>query len=460
MVQVIQPRDIGAEIGQSFGGGLGKIAELGMRQQLTSRGLEALNNLGPNATFSDAAKAIAQGAAISPAIAEMAGPFLKGFADEKKRKAYENYYLQKNRLSESGGDVQPTSEIDQTRAQPENQQVVPQRGGGGKGAMRGIEDIGSGKPILSDQEKQDIIQANWDNIDAIPGRMREAEEAKIRVWKAQTEALQQRRALEQEEAQQVLQNTQSLMDKKGLSDYPIEMDRIAYNYYDALRQQDPNATPTEIWNKVGQRMDRMVDSIAAGKKIINSPRFRKDPQRRVGAARNWIEQYKRAFGDSKEIRDQIHTLLTEGGYTDEEATRLSRPLSQDQRSAFKNVKTPKSRKNISGFGSALNLEELDPLSEEDFQKASIQFVNSMVDNWSPTTSLLNLKSHLVRDKKFTDTEAFNMMDDLIEQLGQQGINLTEEQIQEIPMLGEPIRPGLWEYFQGRGVIEQLEPLVR
>jgi hypothetical protein len=450
MVQVIQPRDIGGEIGQAFGGGLSNIAQLKTRQEMAGRGLDALSALGEDATALDYAKALAKGAAVSPAIAEMAGPLYQAMIAEKKLKATEDLLSTKD----DGRARKPTDRADAGEPSPVD----------GRPGMRDVPEAGE-LPIgglLTNEEKEAIIKRNFNDPGKITAEIQAAENNKIQQQQNLLETQTRRREMEREEATEVMGRTHNLLREKGLisGDEPLpdRYNRIAYNYFDSERNRDPKATISELWNRAGKRLDRKIDDVAKQSRDLAAPRFRGNKNQRIEAASRWSQQHLKAYGNTKEDRDLLKGVFTENGWTPEEASRIVQPLSGSQKSVINRL--PKVRNQ--GIIEKAMEQVIDPrpLNEVQLRRTSDRFVDGMLKEFTPSTSLVNMKSRLVREKGFTDDEALSMITDLQDSLIQQGRQFTEEQINEIPFLGERVRPSLIDIFGGRSVYELGEPLAR
>ncbi len=506
MVQVIQPRDIGGEMGQAIGGGFGDAMKLLGQGAVTGGALDELTNLDTTKlTDQQIMGHVFKAVRFSPHLQKQAGDMAKLLIDRKKAaglaEVYEN--IAKQYKGKQGQDGQPLAEGAEILAETGG---LPQEGGPSVGApdqtisqgaqggfpqtpdMRTVPQIqdqpGTG-PLLSPETIQGIAQPliAAGAYAEIPKAIQKAEQTALKQRELQlqeVEALRKeqtlKRELEGELAQNVLSKTKDLLQKKGMTTQgsPImdqagnvvgtnqvvdeQWNRLAYKYFQDERGEPKNANKSDeqLWQNAGRRLESKINSIAAAGAEHYRPTWDFNKDRRAKSAQKWAQDHLKAYGNSKEDRELLKSVMMDNAWTREEASAIVQPTSPELEAVYKKIKgIPPAQ--LPGHPAQMRqVQASRPIRFDEFRE---KMVPELKKSFGPNESLVLLKSRLVRNKGLNDDEAIIVINEMQE--GKDGIRLQEHQITEENYLGRNVRPSPYDiFFSDRRAMEMMRPLIQ
>ncbi len=469
MVQILPQFDPGADIGKSFGGGVGDALKLLGQRQLGVQALEGLKGLDlENMTAGDIIAEVGKATVGLPQLARHSDKMVEALLREKRSGAAIEAQIKQAELREKGLPRGGVGEGVQPGAEG-----IAAGVSGAPGAGAGLESAGmrdmpllgettGREPLLSSEEISAITMPFIETGDTegmakalgdARGQAIKQRELQIQAQQARTQELTRRRELESELAQNVMARTNQLLKEKGLP--PGEQwSRLAYKYFTDERNKpkNKNASDEALWNESGRRLERKIEDIAGAGDKFYRPTFRRDKERRAKGAQKWAQDHLGAFGTGTEERALLKSVMMDGGWSRQEATSIVQPFSPGLEKAFNAI--PKFRAPIKDFVPGV----VPPTQAEIASKWADKAVPSLVGSFQPSDSLLLLKDRLVRDKGLSDDQAIQVIDQMRE--GEQGLKLQDHQVAEEAFLPENTRPSLYDLFQGRKTHELLGPLIK
>lgn len=507
MVQVLPRFDPARDIGQSFGSGLGDVLGLlGQRQMATS----ALENL-KNKDFSGMS---APEVFASLAQATTGIPHLQKQASELTQ-----LILQNERAKQAAESLQRGQRVAQGQGFPQadNLQVAPQvqealaslsmgkdtlpvaRGQQGQQAQQGYVPFQSGglqevpetkdrygaAGLLTPEETQYVIQQELSSGLATPETIRNAidraQENKLRsrelgIQESEVlqKELQMKRGLEKELSQNVLANTQKLLQSKGFESEVNnpEWERLSYDYFQSERAKDQRLAKEaaakgkeykgkpdlKLWQDAERRLERKIEDMAKGLENYGRPTFARDQAGKTKNTQNWIQKHLNTYGNTIESQEMLKTNLMRYGWSRAEATALVRPMSDALTKTIESLpKMPEAPLQMTELQAAMGGEQYEQKRQEYLDKVA----QRIGKNFKKQDSLYLLKNRLVRDKGFSNKDALALVNQMLDKNQKEPLRLSDHQIAEMSYLNENVIPSLIDLFmEDRSVKEWMEPLIK
>lgn len=489
MVQILPQHDPGKEIGQSLGSGFGDAMKLLGQRQLGMSALDNLANLdtkdmSPQQIMAEVGKATVG----LPHLQKQASDMVQVLLQQKQAEAM------REGLKRGAPDGQPRGQDDQPLAKPG---VTPQEGSLSAGqpqpsvgqplqqgaalATPGMRDVpqmqdqAGTEPLLSKNEIADIAEPFilTGDMAGMQTAISNAKDQKLKQRELQlqeTAALREeqaaKRALESELAQNVLGRTEKLMQSKGLpAGSPDEWKRLAYKYFQDERGKPNNrdVSDEQIWSEAGRRLEQKVEDLATAGSKHYRPTWEFNKDRRAKQAKDWAQKHLKTYGNNNEERQLLKSIMMDNGWSREESTAITQPLSDALDKTVKNLgKIPPPLTAMSANQAAIQ----GPRRDQQIQDYKDKIVPQLRDSFGPADSLFLLKANLVRNNNLSDDQAIEVINAMQEPYfdkegRQKQLSLQNHQIQDLNFLQENVSPSLYDvFFSDRRALEMMGPLVK
>lgn len=499
MVQVIQPRDIGGEMGQAIGGGFGDAMKLLGQGDLTKSAIDELSNLNTEGMNEQQIYAnVAKATRYSPHLQKQAGEISDRLYKQEKARAFQKTQEDAAKLREeqlrlrNQGITGPGGTPTEGGVSPEQGAIVQGAQGGTGDPLATPGDLRE-LPLMEEQAGMDLMPTQeeiqtWvgpftavgdtegarDAFDKLIASKQSQRDARIEDARLKREEQTARRSLETELAQNVLSKTKNLLKQKGMTTGgdPIvdeqgnitgreqvvdeKWNRLAYNYFQDERKKQPKASDEKLWQDAGLRVERKINDIATAGAKHYRPTWEFNKERRAESARKWAKDHLKAYGNTAEDRELLKTVMMDNAWTREEATAIVQPASDSLESAYRKVKGVPPQQ-MPGRPDQMGApQQPRPVRFDEFRE---KIVPELKKSFRPEDSLFLLKSRLVNNKGLTDDEAIIVINEM--QGGEDGVKLQPHQITEQNYLQENIRPSPYDLFFGdKRAVEIMRPLIK
>jgi len=486
MVQILPTYDPGRETGQAFGGGISDALKLLGERQLGISALDKLKGMDLSGmNEADILSEVGKATIGLPHMQKQASDLVGALVRAKRAEAMKEAQTRSAR----GVSPQGREGVSQVTGEAPEQGTMPAQGiqagaatgaptgvGAGTGLQQaGMRDIPSyeettgTEPLLSAQEIGAIAEpfiAVSDEAGMVKAlsdarqQKLQQRELQIQAQQARTQELQRRRELESELAQNVMGRTGRLLSEKGISkpgEPPKEeWNRLAYDYFDKERNkpENKNASDEKLWQEAGRKLERKIEDISGAADKFYRPTWRMDKDRRAKNAQRWVQEHLKAYGNNNEERSLLRSIMMDNGWSREEASALIQPFSSSLSSSFGSI----SKMPSVPLGYRPDMMPQQEIKRaENVEKTMASAEQAIAKGFKSDDSLLLLKSKLVREKGFNDTQAVDLINKMIDN---ESLKLTEAQIAERPFISENTVPSLYDLFSGRSILETLGPLVK
>lgn len=469
MVQILPRFDPGGEIGRAFGGGAGEQLGIQADRNRILSGLDNLKNLNlEKSSAGDIIKNLAQSFAGVPGGMQVLQEILPTLLSQRQSYGYgESLGGQYPGSRQAGGsiDLDETSQLINKEGSPESFQenIQADISGGPRSNLApnlqkvpGLEeDIPAYQP-MSRQERQQFAR-NMAAAGSKPNEIQQAlnleEDRRYKVWqslvdakKARTEQFREERGLENEQRNFIKDSlaTELNVPAENLDPYEIQKGYEFFKrYQENALKNNKNLTDQQLWNLARKDFNMMRESFDSAKEKLTRPGlFAGDYKNRLKIAKDWAQKHLKTYGNFKQDRDKIVSMLTQNGYTLPEAQSIVRPMKPQLEKAISG--TPPIRdilKIRGGPGQSLRRERISPDKQNEyFDKLADNIAKSLGNN----DSILLLRENLVRKKGLTEEEFQEVLSNAEGKMEEMGKSLSPEQKEEIPHLRNRVRPSLYE----------------
>jgi len=488
MVQILPTYDPGRETGQAFGGGISDALKLLGERQLGISALDKLKGLDLSGmSEADILSEVGKATIGLPHMQKQASDLVGALVRAKRAEAMKEAQTRSAR----GVSPQGSEDVSQVTGEAPDKGAMPAQGvqaGAAAGAPSGTapgtgtglqqtgmrdvpayEETTGTEPLLSAQETTAIVEpfiAVGDEAGMVKAlsdarqQKLQQRELQIQAQQARTQELERRRELESELAQNVMGRTGRLLSEKGISKQgeppKEEWNRLAYDYFDKERNkpENKNASDEKLWQEAGRKLERKIEDISGAADKFYRPTWRMDKDRRAKNAQRWVQEHLKTYGNNNEERSLLRSIMMDNGWSREEASALIQPFSSSLSSSFGSI----SKMPSIPLGYRPDMMPQQEIKRaENVEKTMDSAEQAIVKGFKPTDSLLLLKSKLVREKGFNDTQAVDLINKMIDN---ESLKLTDAQIAERPFISENTVPSLYDLFSGRSILETLGPLVK
>jgi hypothetical protein len=480
MVTILPRFDPGGEIGRSVGSGVSQGLSTYVDRSRLQGALENLDKLDlGNMSYGDIIKSTAKSFAGIPGGLQYLQEITPHLLKQKQALDYAASFGQEEQPQGAFASQQQQSQ----RQMPMESQEPSVRGA--QGAIRTgdqsqfsvlkqqVPGLSEGVQAFRPLTRQDFypIARKMAQGGATPQQINEAYEIerrrRLEEWESRKKADEARK--EQQREERGLEETQRTFIEDQLSKElgrpPIEIDpyenqkayEIFKNYQDKATKEGKSATDQEIWSRARQDFRGMRESLAAAKDRFTRPTFYDlSASRKIQEAKQWAQDHLKKYGNFRQDRDLLETLLMENGFDRVEAKSIVRPFSKSLENTYKEApifrgvseeQVPPTT--IFGYQIAPERKRakyIKPLEGREKDTAINKLASNIADSIQPTDSLLLLRENLVRNKGLTEDDFDAVIAQAVTKMQESGKTLSPEQLTEVPYLTRNVRQSLSEIF--------------
>lgn len=454
MVQILPQFDPMGQIGQGLGQGAGEALKMLGQGKMTRDALQGIRQMDLSQTSPmEVLSMLSEAGQYVPGLQRNLKGVYESLLSERKgqlatqsgQKAAE---IAQNRRS----GFSPLDDLDQNIAQAEQRAAAGTDSRTGKRGIKRAQEQDVSKLTLSPEEVYQL-RAQHDAVGDVAGgdaavqkaqdQLLQAEQIRIQRAEQQNKEMMQQRDLDQEQANIVQSRVKRLLESKGMSQSPL-WDRKALKEFNNLANDPKNdkLTEAELWNKAGLKIERQIEDLVGKQSEVARPTFSLNQKRRAQGTKTWVQEFLKAYGNTKEDRDIIETQLMDNGWSRAEAKLMTQPLNDNVEKVLKSV-GPISKFTKDKFfeGGIIGQEGRQSAKREKYiDKLSTDLVKK--GDFNQTQSLLGLKYNLVRKLGLSDNDAI----DVINRMREHGFKPSEAQISELPFVEQNTVPSLVEIF--------------
>jgi len=477
MVQILPRFDPGGQIGKSVGSGVGQgMTQVADRKRMLS-GLDALSGLDlENMSYGEIIRESAKGFAGIPGGMQVLQELLPGLLKQKQSLEYAKDYGEDGQGGAPGGslDFDETSQLIDRTGSPQERVVedisVSEQVPAQRPPQAGIsetnrpelapqmqkvpglqEDIPAYRP-MSRKERQDFARKmalGGASTDEIRKGVQDEEDRRFKNWEsltkakqARTEQFREERGLENEQLDFIREKiaVESGVGAADLDPYEVQK---GYELFKKYQEKSPKLTDQQLWNLARKDYNNMRESFATGQKLTRPGLFAGDVQRRLNTAREWAQDHLKKYGNFRQDREKLMSMLMQQGFTRTESQSIVRPMS----SGLQNVVNKTEKAHQRDLPMRPDQMPRKPLrTPEEQSKYLSKLSDDIAENIKPTDSLLLLRDRLVRKKGLTEEDFETVLKDTQTKMKELGKTFNEEQSSEIPFMQERVKPSLYEIF--------------